>query len=132
MPRIVPLAVSLPSRVQPDPSRGGGEPEIQDLRAVGSEEEIGRFEVSMNESSPVQLLKGREHLRAEVQGVGDRQRPPRQAIGQGLPLKQFHGEPGVAVQLAHIEYGADARVIHGGRGSRFPLESPATLLVGAR
>lgn len=72
-----------------------GQPEIADLgRAVGGEEDIGRFQVAMHDPAPVGRLDRFGQGRQQRGGLVGRQGRARQFLGEVAPLDKLHGEVG--------------------------------------
>ncbi len=70
------------------------------------------------------------HLHADVEEFVGGERPAGEAMLEGLPFEQFHGDEGAALVLVHIVDGAYVGVIQGGGGEGFALEALDGLRVG--
>ncbi len=111
-----------------EPGIQAGQPEIQDFHLpVPGEEQVLRLDVPVTDA----LLVGRReppgHLHGDVQGPSQGQRPLREPVAQGLPLKELvHGVEDPAV-LPHVEEGDDVGVREGGHGAGLPCEALACL-----
>jgi hypothetical protein len=94
---------------------GFGEAEVEDFDlAVGGEEDVGGFEVSMDDALVVGGFEGFGDLEGDVGYFGWRE-----GAVEGLAIDEFHDD-GV---LFEAEDGGDIGVVDGGEGLGFALEA---------
>jgi hypothetical protein len=107
-----------------------GQPEIENLGvpAIGHEN-IRGFDVPVHDSLPVRRIQRVGKLRSDLQQRLDRERLALDAMFQRPAFQKLHRDEGLTFVLIDFMDGADIRVIEGGRGARFPLESLEGLVV---
>ena len=151
MPRIRPAAVPvwasvgdserapLPEAEPPSSPRPGlGQAEVEDLHlAVGCELDVGGLEVAVDDALLVRLLEGLGDLLRDLEGLGDRDRPALQALGEVLAGGELHREEvgGRAVgerrALEAVDVG-DACVVEGREDLRLALEAGEPIGIGGK
>jgi hypothetical protein len=111
------------------------EAEVDDLRdalAVGLErqEHVLGLEVAVHDPGGVRGLERVQHLREEVDHVGDgrRARAARQPRAQVLAAEQLHHEEEQAVVFTEVEDAHDVAVREEGRGVRLAAEAAHVLV----
>ena len=112
------------------PRKGPRQAKVEQLDAVGGQEDVRRLEIAVDHPGRVQRTQGREHGAAQGERLRDRQRPPAEPVRQGLALEQLHRDEELPLVLADLVHLADVRVIDPGRRAGLPAEPPAGRLVG--
>jgi hypothetical protein len=89
----------------------------------GGDENVGGLDIAMNDAARAGGVQRVGNLRAEFkQGIGGHGAAA-DTFAQGLPFEEFHHEEGLAIVLADVVNGANARMIQGGRGAGFALKT---------
>src|SRR5215831_5176528 len=91
--------------------------------ATVSNEDVGWFDVSMDDASCVRSVQPLSHLYRHVQQRFQFHRPTRDGVLQGLAFEIFHGEEGSAVFLSDVVNRADVRMIQSRRRLGFSSKS---------
>ena len=101
-----------------------GKSKVQHLyRAVVSDVDVGRFEITMNDASLMSCFQCLCYLFGNGQRFIDSNRPLRDPVRQSRSLDQFqHQRPGVVGLLQTVD-GCDARMVQAGENLRFALEA---------
>ena len=87
------------------------EPEIQNLcMSVVGDEDVGGLDVAMNDSGRVCRAERVGDLAGEGEQRFVLQRPARDQVPQGFPVKELHDEVGVTILLTDVVDGADVRM----------------------
>ena len=72
-----------------------GEPEVEDLdRAVGSDLDVGGFEIAVDDALLVRRLEGLGDLEGDGDGLVHRDRAASDALGEILAVDELHDEEG--------------------------------------
>ena len=80
-----------------------GEPEVQHFHeAVGRNEDVGRFDVAMDDTTFVCRAQRMRHARAVLEGLACRERPAGQPVAQRFTGEQLHHRVGRATVAADI------------------------------
>src|SRR5581483_4820761 len=108
-------------------------PKIQNLYPVIiRNEQVFRLEVPMHDAA---LMRGNQCLR-DLEGVSssppDRNRAIKEDLAQGLSFQQLRNDVGGVAIETNIEDGKDVRMIQGGRGPGFLLETVQVVRIVAR
>ena len=101
-----------------------GQAEVEELGAVGRQEDVRGLEVPVHDTRVVQGAQGRQHVLGDVHRLGGRQRLPPQPGGEGLAGQQLHGEKRPPALLADVEDGAHVGMADPCRGAGL-AEEPA-------
>ena len=97
------------------------------------EEHVGRLQIPMHETAPVQRRQRRQHAERDRQGVGHAQRAAPEAVAQRLALEELHGNEQRAGVLADFVNLADVRMVDArGRPGFAPEALPRRLVVCRR
>ncbi len=92
-------------------------------------ENIGRFDVAMNDALRMSGIEAIGDFDAEIEKNLHVQRTAHDQVLQGPAIKIFHGDKGFAGFVADVVNRANARVVQRGCGLRFALESREDLRV---
>jgi hypothetical protein len=76
----------------------------------------------VDDAAPVGVIERGGDLGAAADSVVDRQARGLCQDVEPRPFEEFHGEEDAAVRLAHVEDGADVRVVEAGGGPRLAQE----------
>ena len=110
--------------------RNLGQPEIQDLRLPAvADEDVGRLDVAVHDAAAVRRIQRIGDLDAQLHNPLRRQRLVFDAVLQRGPFQQLHGDEVLVALAANVVDGANVRVVEGGRGPRFALETLQRLRV---
>jgi len=106
--------------------------EVEQLRvAAGSDENVGRLEIAVDDAGSVCGFERFRNLHAEADDGAERHRAGGHHLEQGQAAQQLHHEVGTILRLgrlADVEDGANVGVVQRRGGARFALE-PAQVLV---
>ena len=112
-----------------------GEAEVEDLQQpVGSDHQVLRLQVAVDDAGAVGPRQAVGELGAEVEQLGDGQRPARETAPQRLALDVLHDHvvlARLAGRLADVVDLDDVRVVEGGGGAGLPVEPVQQLGIGA-
>ena len=89
------------------------------------EEDVGRFDVAMNDALGMRCAQGLRGLFPDADDVVDRQAALRDAVAQGLAFEQLHDQVGIAVLLTDVEDRADIGMVQRGCGPCFAQKTLA-------
>ena len=90
------------------------QPEVQNLGvATLGDENIGRFNVAVNDSRGVSSVESICNLNGKRKKCFHLQRTPGNAVLQSHAVEEFHGDEGPAIGLANVVNSADIWVIQG-------------------
>jgi hypothetical protein len=78
------------------------------------DENIGRFDVAVDDPLGVRCIQPLRDLNGEVQDIGDRQGVRLNALIEGLPLQQLHSDEALAFMLVDLVDRADIGMIERG------------------
>ena len=92
-------------------------------RVVAGQEDIGRFEIAVNDPARMGCLYGVSQGRHEFRGLAGGLGSSRQLLGQISTLDKFHGEIGEPIEIAHIVDLNDVLVPQTCDRFRFPNKS---------
>ncbi len=107
--------------------------EVEDLDAVGRQEDVRRLEVAVDDLAIVERLEGREHPDRDRNRLVDLHRPAPEPLAQGLAVEQLHGDEDRAGVVADVEDLADRRMAHAGRHAGLTFEAlPGGRISGGR
>ena len=96
-----------------------GQAEVEHLDLVERRDHhVRSLEVAVEDPTLVRVREGGSDLDAEVQHGFRGQPVPRQQRVERLAFDGLHGDVGLAIGLAHLEHGADVRMVQGGGGTR--------------
>ena len=99
------------------------QPEVQHLHdAVWGDLDVRRFEISVNDPLLMCRVKGIGDLSRDGQGIGQRNGPTRDAVGERLALDQFQHERADAIRLFESVDRADVGMIERREHARFAFE----------
>ena len=98
--------------------RRSGQAEIEELGAVACQEDVGGFEVAVNDAQVVKGLQRAEDLTFNCQGLRGVDRVSEEALRQGLALEQLQDEDQTLTFFEDVENLADVGMIHAGQGTR--------------
>ena len=99
------------------------EAEVEDLHgAITANLDVRGLEVAMDDALPVRGFQGFRDLPGSWQGLVERNRAPRETLGQVFALDQFHDERFGGVALFHPMDMGDVRMIQRGERLRFACE----------
>jgi hypothetical protein len=76
--------------------------EVEQLHVVGSDEDVRRLEVAVDDASRVKCRERRENLQFDGQRVGHAKRPLLQPLGKRSALQKFHRDVQRAMVLAYF------------------------------
>ena len=108
-----------------------GEAEVENRGlAVGSELDVRRLEVAVDDALLVGLFERLGDLPRDRDGLVDGNRPALQALREVFPLDELHGEDALAGDLLQAEEGGDVRMREGGEDLRLALEAGESVGVG--
>jgi len=109
-----------------------GDAEVEYLgHAVGRHEDVGRFDVSMNDAVPVRAMHGGAHATKQVQARRQGQRALAAVGGDGHAFDVFHREVRVAVgRQAGVDEPDDVRMAERGEDLTFGLETAGGRRIG--
>jgi len=100
-----------------------GEPKVENLDVTGfRREQIGGFDISMNDASGMSRDQSLGHGDRHLQKPLGRKGPAADLLSEGPSLEKLHHEVRPPLVLAEIVESADVGVIEGRRGSGFPLK----------
>jgi len=89
-----------------------GQAEVEQLHpAVLADEDVGGFQVPVQNSTRVRVRQPLRHLLRDSQGLGHVDRPLLDPPCQRLASQQFHDEVGTGVARPHVEERHDAGVV---------------------
>jgi len=97
--------------------------------AAFGDEDIGRFDIAMNDAFSVRCIECVSDFDAHRQQYFGFQRPARDAMLQRHSVQKLHGDEGMTLVLADVMNRANVWVIQGGGGLCFTLESSQSLRV---
>ena len=86
-------------------------------------EDIGRFDVAVNDPLGVGGIQALRNLDRQVQDLVGGERLAEDALLQRFPLQELHRNEVLPLVLIDLMDGADIRVVEGRSSLRFPLES---------
>ena len=92
-------------------------------------EDVRRLDVAMHDALGVRRIQRVGKLDAQVQNFVGLEGLGADAVLEGLPLQQFHGDERPAFVLVDVVDGADVGVIEGGGGLGLALEALQGLMV---
>ncbi len=87
-----------------------GQPEIEQLHAVGSEEDVRRLEIAMDDAAGVQRLECAKHAQRGLQRLAQGDSATLDPAGQRLALQQLHDHEELAVLFGQLVDLADIRM----------------------
>src|ERR1051326_4121184 len=101
-----------------------GHAEVEDFHAaVATQHDVLGLDVAMNDPRLVRRGERARYAQRNLDGLGEWQRPAREAVPQRLALDVFAGDEVHAVVDADVEDGDDVRVVEHRRALRLALES---------
>src|SRR5664279_4096144 len=101
-----------------------GKAEVEDLcGAAIHKENIGRFDVSMNDAFVVGCFQSIGNLDSEIEKLRNRDRLSRNTALQSLAFEKFHSDKGAAFEFADVIDGADIGVIQSGCRTSFAAKA---------
>ena len=103
--------------------------EIDELAAVGRQEEVGGLDVPVHDARVVKGGQGGEQVLREVERLGRREGLPAQPRRERLSRQQLHGQERPPALLADLEDRAQVRVAHPRGGTGLPDEPSLGRLV---
>jgi len=107
-----------------------GEAEVHDFCvAAGGDEKIGGLDVAMDDAGGVGGVEAVGNLDAPIEERFDVERAAGDIVFQSLAVEKFHGDEVAAFEFVNFVDGANIRVIQGGGGLRFTLETFQSLRV---
>ena len=110
-----------------------GETEVQDLdRSVGQELDVGRLQITVNDSMLVSQVQRVRNLPRNLQRFFERNRAARDPIGECLPVDEFQHQGLCAIRLVHAVDARDVRVIERGEDFGFLLETCEPIVIGQK
>jgi hypothetical protein len=96
---------------------------------AGGDENIGRFDVAMNDAFGVCGVERVGDLDAETKRIFERKRLVAYGVLQSVAFEAFHDDERVTVYFADFMDGADIGMIQRGGGLSFALETQKSLLI---
>ena len=97
--------------------------------AAFGDKNIGGLDVAVNDVFGVRSIERVGDFDGESEEVFDIHGAAVDAVLERLPIKEFHGDEGVAILLADIVNRADVGMVQGRGGLRFTLESRESLRI---
>ena len=91
--------------------------------------DVGGFEIAMDDAFVVRGFERVSNLMGDAQDVIDRHRPALQALGERLPLDEFHDQEVLLRDHFHAEERGDVRVVECGERFGFALEARDALWI---
>jgi hypothetical protein len=99
--------------------------EIQELDSVPGQENIGGFEVSVNDSEVVKSLERPQNLAFNTQSFRSGNQAREETLRQGLAVEQFHYQDERLTLFKNVEHLTYVRMIDLRQGSRFTPQPAA-------
>ena len=116
--------------VSPERCRVRGQAEVEHLDgAVGTELDVGRLQVAVDDSLVVGRFEGLGDLPGDGERFRDRDRAFRNPIGERESLDQFHDEGDGAAAAFEAVNSRDVRVVQGRQRLGFPVEASQAVSV---
>ena len=107
-----------------------GQSEVQDLEAsVLRDEQVFRFEVTMNNSGVVSGGQTARNIHPEIAGIPQTHGATAKAITQGLALQQLGDDVRRSVVLTDVEDRNNIGMIESGSGLRLQFEATETIRI---
>ena len=111
--------------------RLGGQTEVENLHlAVARHEDVGRFQIAMDDPALVRRGETAADLGGEVDRGAERQRRSRNAVGECAAVEQFACGIGRAIVHADVVDGDDVGMRERGHRARFAVEPIAQFRIG--
>ena len=111
---------------------GSREAEVEQLHAVGREEDVRRLQVAVHDPARVERLERGQHRERDRHRLRHAQRPALQPLAERLAFEQLHRDEELPLVLADVVELADVRVVDARRGPGLALEALARGLVSAQ
>ena len=106
------------------------QPEIENLRLASiRDKDVRWLDVSVDDSFRMCGVESVSDLDSQIEHRFDLQRLASDPVPERLPLQKFHRNEGSPIDLIYFVDRADVRVVQGGRGFGFPLETAEGLRV---
>ena len=106
--------------------------EVEQLRAIPGQRDVGGFEVPVHDSVTMRLGQCARDLASVAQHVLDGERSVDQPLGQRCALEILHDEERQAVLVADVVQRADVRMIQAGNRAGFSFEARQRVRVRRR
>ena len=133
VPITIPVRVSPVSGLERSVQLRPREAEVEQLHAVGGQEDVGRFQVAMDDPARVQRGERGQHAQTDRHRLRRAQRPLSQPLGQRFAFEQLHRDEQPAAVLADFVDLADVRMVDARRRPGLaPQALPRRLVVGER
>src|SRR5882724_8823854 len=107
-----------------------GQAEIQNLGlSTPGDENIGRLEIAMDDSTLMGSVEGVGNLDGDVKDLSARQRLARDDVFESLAFQEFHRNEGMPFGFVNFINGADVGMVEGRGGPCLALKSLQDLMV---
>src|SRR5262249_46257485 len=91
--------------------------------ATPGEENVGGFDIAMDDAFGVSGVESLGDLNAKLENLIERKRFAVDVIAQRIAVDELHGDEGAAVLFADVVNGANAGMIEGGCGAGFAAKT---------